>query len=79
METATAYHIRRSRNTIPTPSTTPQVDDLLLPASGPNGVPPDKMTPRERREEIIAILARGMLRKAHGISPFTKPDVNNSA
>jgi hypothetical protein len=48
-------------------------DDLLLPMSGPNGVPPDQMTPRERMDEVVAILARGLLRKAAGHPPFAKP------
>jgi hypothetical protein len=34
------------------------------------------MTPRERREEIIAILARGLLRKACDIPPFAKSVVS---
>jgi hypothetical protein len=57
-----------STTTIPAPD-----DDLLLPIAGPNSVPPAAMTPRERREEIISILARGMLRRLHGIPPFAKP------
>ena len=52
-------------------------DDLLLPISGPNAVPPERMTPRERREEIISILARGFARRLHGIPPFAKPAVNS--
>ena len=60
---------RRTQSTIPTST----IDDLLLPAAGPNGVPPDRLTPRQRREEIVHLLSRGFLRKAAGISPFTKP------
>jgi hypothetical protein len=67
---------RRSK-TLTTTISTPD-DDLLLPVSGPNAVPAAKLTPRERRDEIIAILARGMLRKLKGIPPFTKPTVTGS-
>ena len=70
---------RRSRNlpaVKPAPASDPILDDLLLPASGPNAVPPDRMTPRERREEVIRILARGFLRKARGIPPFVKPQAD---
>ena len=53
-------------------------DDLLLPACGPNALSPEKMTVRERREEITAILARGLLRQARGIPPFANsPPTNN--
>jgi len=49
------------------------IDDLLLPACGSNTLSPEKMTVRERREEIISILARGFSRRLHGIPPFAKP------
>ena len=65
---------RRSR-TVTTTAPSP-TDDLLLPVSGPNATPPERMTPRERREEIITILARGLLRRAHGIPPFTRSAVS---
>ena len=61
--------------TVPAPSPT---DDLLLPACGPNGLPPEKMTPRERRLEITALLARGLLRRAAGIPPFARPPANST-
>ena len=65
----------RRSSTVPTPS---PIDDLLLPFSGPNAVAPEKMTVRERREEITAILARGLLRQARGIPPFANsPPTNN--
>ena len=60
---------RRTRNVTAAPS---PIDDLLLPYSGPNAVPPEKMTPRERREEIISILACAFLRRAAGMQPFAK-------
>ena len=66
---------RRSQTTVPAPS---PLDDLLLPFSGPNAVPPERLTPRQRRDEIIALLARGLLRKAAGIKPFAKPTVNST-
>ena len=62
---------RRSRTLTTTALST--TDDLLLPVSGPNAVPPERMTPRERREEIIAILARGFLRRAVGVPPLARP------
>ena len=66
---------RRSQTTVPAPST---IDDLLLPACGPNALSPEKMTVRERREEIVSILARGLLRQARGIPPFANsPPTNN--
>jgi len=66
---------RRSQSTVPTPS---PIDDLLLPAAGPNGVPPEKMTVRERRDEIVHILSRGFLRRLRGIPPFANsPPTNN--
>ena len=64
---------RRSRNLPIAQPADQKIDDLLLPVSGPNAVPPDKMTPRERMNEIVAILARGLLRRLHGIPPFVKP------
>ena len=79
---------RRSRNMIVAPSATavpstppadPRLDDLLLPASGPNAVPPEKMTPRERVNEIVGILARGLLRKMAGIPPPARPSPDGAA
>lgn len=79
---------RRSRNLIAvqpataTPSASPadpRLDDLLLPISGPNAVPPEKMSPRERINEIVAILARALLRKAAGIPPFARPSPYGTA
>jgi len=79
---------RRSRNlavfpsasiTPATPHSHPTLGDLLLPISGPNAVPPDKLTPRERMNEIVAILARAMARKLRGIPPFAKPVPNGTA
>jgi len=40
--------------------------------AGSSAVPPEKLTPRERMTEIVAILARGFLRKAAGIPPFAR-------
>jgi len=66
---------RRSQSTVSAPS---PIDDLLLPACGPNALSPEKMTVRERREEIVSILARGLLRQARGIPPFANsPPTNN--
>ena len=79
---------RRSRTLIVVPSVSvapskpsyaPRLGDLLLPASGSNAVPPEKLTPRERMNEIVSILARGFLRKAAGIPPFAKPVPNGTA
>jgi hypothetical protein len=63
----------------PTPTADTRLDDLLLPTAGPNAVPTEKLTPRERMNEIVAILARGFLRKAAGIPPFAKPGLGGSA
>ena len=71
--------MRRSRTLPVAPVSDPRLNYLLRPVSGPNAIPPSKMTPRERQEEIIAILAHGMLRKLRGIPPFTRPTVNDSA
>ena len=68
---------RRSKTPTAVPAPSP-TDDLLLPACGPNGFPPEKMTPRERRLEITALLARGLLRRAAGIAPFARPPVNST-
>jgi len=66
---------RRSQSTVPTPC---PIDDLLLPACGPNALSPEKMTVRERREEIVSILARGFARRLRGIPPFANsPPTNN--
>ena len=68
---------RRSQTQTTAPAPSP-LDDLLLPFSGPNAVPPERLTPRQRREEIIALLARGLLRKAASIKPFAKPTANST-
>ena len=65
----------QTQSIVPAPS---RADDLLLPTCGPNALAPEKMTVRERREEITAILARGFLRRLHGIPPFANsPPTNN--